>query len=84
MKRKTVLLFVLLLTALFVHAHEDMIGKAWQQTWVTFHFDADGKLTRRIKRFSPDEATNSIRVLWNDWKIGAGISPESALGETPE
>ena len=39
-------------------------GKAaWQHTWATFHFDADGKLIRRIKRFISNEATNTIRVV---------------------
>lgn len=54
-------------------------GKAWEQTWVTFHFDADGKLLRRIKRFVPDAATKSIQVLWRDWQVGSGVSAEAAL-----
>jgi len=49
------------------------------QTWATFHFDADGKLVRRIKRFIPDDAANTIRVVWKEWKIGSGISAETLL-----
>ncbi len=55
------------------------VGKAWEQTWVTFHFDADGKLSRRIKRFIRNEATNSIRVVWKEWEIGSGVSAEALL-----
>jgi len=55
------------------------VGKAWEQTWVTFHFDADGKLSRRIKRCIPNEATNSIRIVWKEWEIGSGVSAEALL-----
>jgi len=54
-------------------------GRSWEQTWATFHFDADGKLTRRIKRFIPNEATNSIRSIWKEWEIGSGVSAEILL-----
>ncbi|HLL89046.1 MAG TPA: hypothetical protein VK324_07060 [Tepidisphaeraceae bacterium] len=54
-------------------------GQAWQQTWATFHFDADGKLTRRVKRFVPDEASKSIRVIWEDWPVGSWSSAEAIL-----
>jgi hypothetical protein len=60
------------------------VGKAWEQTWVTFHLDADGKLTRRIKRFIPDQGTNSIRVVWKEWAIGSGVSAEAVLESAKE
>ena len=53
------------------------IGKSWEQTWATFHFDAGGKLTRRIKQFIP--SASAIRVLWEPWEIGSGVSAEAAL-----
>ena len=59
-------------------------GEAWERTWVTFHFGAGGKPIRRIKRFIPDEATNSVRVLWKDWKIGSGVSAERLLGSAKD
>lgn len=58
-------------------------GEAWEQTWVTFHFDSRGKLTRKIKRFEPETTVNGvkfIRVLWKEWTIGAGIPVQAALG----
>jgi hypothetical protein len=55
-------------------------GKApWEQTWATFHFDADGKLIRRIKRFISSEATKGIRVVWKEWEIGSGVSADALL-----
>ena len=54
-------------------------GRAWERTWVTFHFDADGKLVRRIKRFISDRGTNSTRVIWKEWAIGSGVSAEAVL-----
>lgn len=54
-------------------------GQTWRQTWATFHFDADGKLVRQIKRFIPDEATNSISVVWKEWPIGKGVSATTVL-----
>ena len=55
-------------------------GKApWEQTWATFHFDADGKLVRRIKRFTSNKATNSIRMVWKEWEIGSGVSADALL-----
>lgn len=53
-------------------------GTAWNQTWVTFHFDANG-LTRKIKHFAEDNASNSTYVSWADWPIGSGITAEQAL-----
>ncbi len=58
------------------------VGKPWEQTWVTFHFDANGKLVRRVKRFAP--ATNFIRVVWKEWKIGSGVSAEALLESTKD
>ena len=54
-------------------------GRSWEQTWATFHFDADGRLVRRVKRFVPDEATNSIRVVWKEWAVGSGVPAEAVL-----
>jgi len=45
----------------------------------TFHFDADGKLIRRIERFISNKATNSIRVVWKEWEIGSGVSADALL-----
>ena len=58
----------------------DPAGKAaWQHTWATFHFDADGKLIRRIKRFISNETTNTIRVVWKEWEIESGVSSDALL-----
>lgn len=54
-------------------------GESWEQTWATFHFDANGKLTRKIKRFVPMSSPNAIRVLWEDWGIGSNVSAKSVL-----
>jgi hypothetical protein len=55
------------------------VGTSWEQTWATFHFDADGKLTRRIKRIIPTASPNSVHVLWEVWEIGSGVSAEAVL-----
>ena len=54
-------------------------GQAWEQTWVTYNFDADGKPVRRIKRFIPDPAGKFIRSVWKEWEIGSGVSAEALL-----
>jgi hypothetical protein len=56
-------------------------GQNWEQTWAIFHVDADGKLTRQIKRFVPDPKSNSIRVIWKDWPIG-GTATAAEILET--
>lgn len=53
-------------------------GEAWEQTWVTFHFDSRG-VTRKIKHYVPDPATNSIGGAWVDWPISSGITAQQAL-----
>lgn len=58
-------------------------GQSWEQTWATFHFDADGKLTRRLKRIIPLATPNSVDVLWKEWAIGSGLSAEALL-EVPQ
>lgn len=58
---------------------EGPCGQALEQTWATFHFDADGKLIRRIKRFISSEATKSILVVWKEWEIGSGVSADALL-----
>ena len=67
----------------YVYVQVPLLGPAGkaarQQTWATFHFDADGKLIRRIKRFISNEATNSIRVVWKEWEIGSGVSSDALL-----
>ena len=54
-------------------------GKSWQQTWATFHLDAAGSLTRRIKRFVTHSSPDYIQVIWEDWPIGSEQSAESIM-----
>ena len=67
----------------YVYVQVPLLGPAgkapWEQTWATFHFDADGKLIRRIKRFISNKATNSIGVVWKEWDIGSGVSADALL-----
>ena len=67
----------------YVYVEVPLLGPAgkaaWQHTWATFHFDADGKLIRRIKRFISNETTNTIRVVWKEWEIGSGVSSDALL-----
>ena len=55
------------------------VGKSWDQTWATFHFEADGKLTRRLKRLIPLASLDSVDTLWTEWAIGSGVSAEAVL-----
>jgi hypothetical protein len=55
-------------------------GGSWTQTWATFHVDADGRLTRRIKRFVP--GANAVDVIWKEWPIGGGTSATDVLQPT--
>ena len=50
-------------------------GQAWEQTWVTFHFDDKGAMTRKFKRFVR-AGENSVSVFWKDWPVGGGVSAE--------
>lgn len=54
-------------------------GQSWEQTWATFHFDAEGNFDRRVKRIIPNESTNMARVIWEDWPIGSDQSAEAVL-----
>ncbi len=57
-------------------------GKPQKSTWVNFHFDADGKLTRYLKRNLAEPAKNGSRTLWKEWPVDAGKSAEAVLEET--
>jgi hypothetical protein len=59
-------------------------GQSWEQTWATFHVDADGKLTRKVKRFVDVEKSNSIRVIWRDWPIGGKATAAEILEAAKE
>lgn len=48
------------------------VGESWEQTWATFHFDHNGQLERRIKRFVPvpNPRIKSTLVIWEAWPAG--------------
>lgn len=57
-------------------------GVAWEQTWAEFHFDSQGKVSRRITRSVPDPVlSRTTHHISKDWKIGAGITAEAALNQ---
>jgi len=58
-------------------------GENWDQTWATFHFNAEGKLTRKIKRFIPlPPPQDTVDMVWEDWEIGSGQSAQSVIEAT--
>ncbi len=58
-------------------------GENWEQTWATFHFNAEGKLTRKIKRFIPlPSPPDAVDMVWEDWEIGSGQSAQSVIEAT--
>lgn len=55
-------------------------GEHWEQIWAEFHFNADGKLSRKIKRSFTETAPGTVSQIWRDWEIGSGQSAEAVLG----
>jgi hypothetical protein len=57
-------------------------GEKWEQTRAEFHFDSQGRISRQIVRLVPDPVLpRTTHHISREWKIGSGITAESALSQ---
>mgnify|MGYP006969499433 FL=1 len=54
-------------------------GEKLDNIWVTFHFDKNGYLDRKLKRIVSTGTTGFSRLYWEEWEVGSEISLDLML-----
>lgn len=59
-------------------------GESWQQTWVTLHFDHNGKFEKRALRRIVELDENMSRHFWPDWPVEGDKTAQQVLEAAAE